>query len=647
MADNEIIIVVVVIIFCCCSFICSFIIGGVIYSQSGVRSSSEVAHSSSEVATPPPTTTAPGYILPMESTNEVPMESTNEVPIYKTLTQNFANENTGYIPMSNTNPEFKEITENLPSVFRIDYPLDPTDQYDVSSCVPSQILDFFTYYYWKRFNKEYRFSRLFTFYYARKDNGKDTNENSGTSEPYVYKSIRERGLLLEKYYTYDGTISTGDSGIKNTCRPQKFQEEPQNTLLERAIKNIPKFEIENIPNDNLIKRLKSAINKNIPVLFAISMYESYHSSNTNSTGVIIYPNKSSERKLKTGHMVSLWGWDDDKQIFHLRNTHGPGMYNRGWCTIPYSVIQDNELSGDFQIIKISEETLDIKDDDPFVNMDDWVFRKDLGCVYVNTVQKGVECYNPPPQGYDWTTQGGVLIGKVCPSGTNDSGTTCWYDRGIGRIPNKRACEEGYDDDGTSCWKHSYPNGIGTTPRLNDCPSGSKDVGGTCWLDSQCKTTGGECNTVDKGYYNYSWGSANCTGGRGFRFQGYDDCYKTWIVKLETECKPIVTTGCPYVTKNIGDRGSSCGDGQSNVAGLCYNNCKNGYHFFGGNICEPDGGSGIKKTLFERQYCNDDEELRDGLCYKKCMPGFNGTATICDFSKDVKPGNKKNLVSNCK
>jgi hypothetical protein len=39
-----------------------------------------------------------------------------------------------------------------------------------------------------------------------------------------------------------------------------------------------------------------------------------------------------------------------------------------------------------------------------------------------------------------------------------------------------------------------------------------------------------------------------------------------------------------------------------VAGLCYKKCKSGYHYLGGNLCEPDGGPGIKVTSPQRMNC---------------------------------------------
>jgi hypothetical protein len=248
------------------------------------------------------------------------------------------------------------------------------------------------------------------------------------------------------------------------------------------------------------------------------------------------------------------------------------------------------------------------------------------------VQRGALCFDPPPAGNEWTAD--YTWGKICPDGTRGDIATCWYDRGIGRIPKKRGCNE-YDnrfrDDGTSCWDDSYGNGVGTIPVLNDCPAGSKDVAGTCWLDSSCKTTGGNC-----------WGGGCRT---------HCPNWKVWECKTECDpiqCAPIVTTGCPYVTKNIGDRGSSCRDGKVNVAGLCYNPCKPGYEFVGGNICQPKGGPGIKKTLFDRQYCDGDKpKLVDGLCYPETKPGFGCTATTCSMSRNPNTPVGKPMWQYCK
>ena len=72
-----------------------------------------------------------------------------------------------------------------------------------------------------------------------------------------------------------------------------------------------------------------------------------------------------------------------------------------------------------------------------------------------------------------------------------------------------------------------------------------------------------------------------------------------------------------------DRWQCNPDEDNNKAGLCYPKCRPGYHKVGLNLCEPDGGVGIKTTLMDRWQCNPDEDNnKAGLCYPKCRPGYS-------------------------
>jgi len=134
----------------------------------------------------------------------------------------------------------------------------------------------------------------------------------------------------------------------------------------------------------------------------------------------------------------------------------------------------------------------------------------------NTDQIGVSCYDKCRDGYTGVSS---VCWENCPRGYVDNGAFC--SRGgevitkTSRDADWESCGDGYDVLGT-CWKHNY------------------------------KT---------------SWGSVGCTGGRGFRFGGYDDCY---------------TNDFPYVSKNIGDRARSCNNNETNVAGICWTKCPDDY-----------------------------------------------------------------------
>ena len=194
---------------------------------------------------------------------------------------------------------------------------------------------------------------------------------------------------------------------------------------------------------------------------------------------------------------------------------------------------------------------------------------------------------------------------------------------------KDGCPDGWRDDGTVCWLDSYANGVGTIPPLNPCPDDSYDVAGTCWKHNYKNSWGKtDCNGPRRDPVD-TWGSEGCDGpknnpkcsyswGCDFGFRncrndyhktcwGWNDCYRSW-----NDC---YTSDFPYVYKNIGDRGSNCGD-KVDVNGLCYNRCRDGYHFVGGNICEPDGG--IKRIeLDARTRCPYEKHTKKVgvLCYQ--------------------------------
>ena len=83
------------------------------------------------------------------------------------------------------------------------------------------------------------------------------------------------------------------------------------------------------------------------------------------------------------------------------------------------------------------------------------------------------------------------------------------------------CEEGYNGVGPVCWAKSKNVGIGTIPALE-------------WYQEEVT----------------SWGSIGCTGGRSFRFKGYDDCYRFNVWKARQVCY----------------------DGREIKDALCYNKC---------------------------------------------------------------------------
>lgn len=210
------------------------------------------------------------------------------------------------------------------------------------------------------------------------------------------------------------------------------------------------------------------------------------------------------------------------------------------------------------------------------------------------VQKALDCYQAPPVGYDWTTPGGLLIGKVCPSGSNDSGTNCWYDRGVGTIPTY-SCPTGQVQKALDCYQNPPTGYDWTTPGGlligKVCPSGTTDTGTMCVYGRGVGRIPDKqpCSTWDS-----SW---------------RDDGTSCWE---DLKCNTY------------------CNSSSRDLLGNCYV----------WDLKTDCGGCGcIKKTLFDRQGCNANEELYAGLCYPKAQSGFTCVGPTCSISKDVKTGTR--------
>jgi C1A family cysteine protease len=64
------------------------------------------------------------------------------------------------------------------------------------------------------------------------------------------------------------------------------------------------------------------------------------------TGKVPAPNKKNERILG-GHALSLVGYDDEAQVYHVANSWGSNWGTDGFCTIPYEYVHDKDDTGDF------------------------------------------------------------------------------------------------------------------------------------------------------------------------------------------------------------------------------------------------------------------------------------------------------------
>ena len=97
-------------------------------------------------------------------------------------------------------------------------------------------------------------------------------------------------------------------------------------------------------------QIKSCLASGYPVVFGFTVYESFASASVARTGHVPLP-RSGERAIG-GHAVAGVGYDDAKQWFLVRNSWGARWGLKGYFTLPYAYVTDEDLASDFWTIRI-------------------------------------------------------------------------------------------------------------------------------------------------------------------------------------------------------------------------------------------------------------------------------------------------------
>jgi len=80
-----------------------------------------------------------------------------------------------------------------------------------------------------------------------------------------------------------------------------------------------------------------------------TVYQSFESQEVASTGIIPMPGQS--ESVLGGHAICICGYQDDKQVFILRNSWGDSWADKGYAYMPYAYLMNRQLSSDFWAIQ--------------------------------------------------------------------------------------------------------------------------------------------------------------------------------------------------------------------------------------------------------------------------------------------------------
>ena len=94
----------------------------------------------------------------------------------------------------------------------------------------------------------------------------------------------------------------------------------------------------------------NAIDNGYPVTIGFDVYSSFDSPTVARTGIMPYPNIRKE-KLLGGHAVLIVGYNKNNDTFIVRNSWGKYWGDNGYFYMPFQVIKNTTMSGDFWVIK--------------------------------------------------------------------------------------------------------------------------------------------------------------------------------------------------------------------------------------------------------------------------------------------------------
>ena len=203
------------------------------------------------------------------------------------------------------------------------------DQGNLGSCTGNAVagaIELLT----KRAGRTLDVSRLFIYYYERLLEG-TVNYDSGAYIRDGIKATNRYGAPLESLWPYN--IS-------------KFKTAPSSVAINDAAKRKVRL-YERATNFNACI---DALNNGYPVIVGFDVYSSFVTNTVSRTGMMPYPNTSRE-SLLGGHAVLLVGYNNATQRFIVRNSWGTKWGDKGYFYMPYQVIQNTRMSGDFWIIK--------------------------------------------------------------------------------------------------------------------------------------------------------------------------------------------------------------------------------------------------------------------------------------------------------
>ena len=212
------------------------------------------------------------------------------------------------------------------------------NQGQLGSCTANALVGNLEFLEKKAGHKVSNLSRLFIYYNEREIEG-TINDDSGAMIRDGVKSLVKLGVCSERKWPY---------------KIAKFTQKPSPVCYKDATDH----QVTSYHRITTLQQMRECLAEGYPFVFGFSVYEAFQSDEVAKTGKLNVPQPGEPGAgpggRPAGHAVMAAGYDDSANRILVRNSWGTDWGIKGYFTMPYDYIANDNLADDLWTLRAFE-----------------------------------------------------------------------------------------------------------------------------------------------------------------------------------------------------------------------------------------------------------------------------------------------------